>query len=176
VSIPIQCSEDPIEQSKYYNGYHHDTMINNVLLFAPTGKIVYACLNSPGSWHDSQVCASLIAKVLRSIGVYKICVDQGFPRSGELYDKLVGPMSRKTRSGLAPALRPLLLRRHNIYVSLRQSSEWGMRALQGSFSRLKSRLTSNKEKRLKVLKSIVLLHNFRNNSLLHGSQSNRVSF
>ncbi len=48
-----------------------------------------------------------------------------------------------------------------MYVSLRQSSEWGMRALQGTFSRMKSRLTSNSKVRKYILESIILLHNFR---------------
>ena len=39
-SIPIQCSSDPIEQAKFYNGYQSDTMVNNVFCFAPTGKII----------------------------------------------------------------------------------------------------------------------------------------
>lgn len=38
VSIPIQCSDDPYDQATYYNGYHHDTCINNVFAFSPTGK------------------------------------------------------------------------------------------------------------------------------------------
>jgi hypothetical protein len=46
-------------------------------------------------------------------------------------------------------------------VSLRQSSEWGMRALQGTFARLKSRLTSDKVKRGEIVLSIALLHNYR---------------
>ena len=70
-------------------------------------------------------------------------------------------MSETSRRNLAPVLRKLLLRRHNVYVSLRQSSKWGMRALQGTFSRLKSRLTGKKEKRRKIILSIALLHNFR---------------
>jgi hypothetical protein len=74
--------------------------------------------------------------VLEYIGRYKICVDQGFPRSGDMFDKFVGPMSESTRKNLAPHMRRTILQRHNMYVSLRQSSEWGMRALQGTFSRL----------------------------------------
>ena len=54
-----------------------------------------------------------------------------------------------------------MLRRHNIYVSLRQSSEWGMRSLQGTFTRMKSRLTLIKRKRKLILSVIILLHNFR---------------
>ena len=95
LSIPVQCSDDILQQNAAYNGYHHDTMCNNVMAFAPTGKIIFACLNYPGSWHDSQVCAPLIDIVVREIGQYAFCVDQGFPRSGDLFDKFVGPMSQK---------------------------------------------------------------------------------
>ena len=161
LSIPVQCASDINRQTTDYNGYHHDTMCNNVFCFAPTGKIIYSCINFPGSFHDSQVSVGLINVVLEHIGRYKICVDQGFPRSGDMFDKFVGSMSQRTRENLAPAMRQYLLQRHNMYVSLRQSSEWGMRALQGTFTRLKSRLTSNKLKRKYIIGSIVLLHNFR---------------
>ena len=161
MSLPVQCSDDDHEQSVMYNGYYHDTMTNNVLAFSPKGIVLYACLNFPGSWHDSQVAASFIEKVRRDIGVYAFCVDQGFPRSGDLYDKLVGPLSRKARAKLAPNLRHALLRRHAKCISLRQAAEWGMRALQGTFSRLKSSLPSCKFIRGKILLAIVLVHNFR---------------
>jgi len=36
-----------------------------------------------------------------------------------------------------------------------------MRALQGSFPRLKSRMCSDKQKRKEIILSIILLHNFR---------------
>ena len=161
VSVPIQCASDPLSQATNYNGYHHDTMCNNVFCFAPTGKIIFACINFPGSWHDAQVSLSLIRKVVQNIGEFKICVDQGFPRSGDLLNKFVGPISRRSRVNLSEETRREVLRRHNIYVSLRQSSEWGMRALQGTFTRMKSRLTANKRKRKLILTVIILLHNFR---------------
>jgi hypothetical protein len=161
VQIPIKCSSDPVRQATYYNGYQHDTTCNNVFCFAPTGKIIYACVNYPGSWHDSQVSQNLIAKVVADIGDFKICVDQGFPRSGDLLNKFVGPISERTRASLPIENRRAVLRKHNTYVSLRQSSEWGMRALQGSFTRLKSRLTSDSKKRKTLITVICLLHNFR---------------
>ena len=77
LSLPVQCASDPISQATNYNGYHHDTMIKNVFCFAPTGKIAFACINFPESWHDAQVSASLITKVVPKIGDFKICVDQG---------------------------------------------------------------------------------------------------
>ena len=161
LSIPVQCASDSISQAINFNGYHHDTMVNNTFTFGPNGKIIHACINYPGSWHDSSVSQSLIEMVIKFIGNFKLCIDQGFPRSGKLFNKFIGPMSSTTRRKIAPCLRKRLLVKHNKYVSLRQSSEWGMRALQGTFSRLKSRLTSNKEKRRKIILSIVLLHNFR---------------
>ena len=161
LSIHVECSSYQSEQSAAYNGHTKDTMCNNVLAFSPTGKIISACLNFPGSWHDSTVCSALIDHVIQNIGTYALCVDQGFPRSGDLFDKFVGPISKRHRRMIAPILRNDIMRRIEIYVSLRQASEWGMRALQGTFSRLKSRLTSNKTKRLLILLSVVLLHNFR---------------
>lgn len=160
LAIPVQCSSDPVEQAAYYSGYHFDTTVNNTFLFLPTGKIAFACINYPGSWHDTQVCADLIAVVLEHIGWYAICVDQGFPRSGPLFERFVGPLSRRMRRRLAPALRILLVL-HAVYISLRQASEWGMRAIQGTFCRIKSRLTSDKEIRRKILLSVVLPQNFR---------------
>jgi hypothetical protein len=51
VSLPIKCASDPISQATNFNGYHSDTMCNNVLWFTPSGiyKIIYACINYPGS-------------------------------------------------------------------------------------------------------------------------------
>jgi hypothetical protein len=73
----------------------------------------------------------------------------------------VGPLTKKMIKKLAPNLRQYLIDTSNIYVSLRQASEWGMRALQGTFSRLKGRLTSNHFKRGRIILAIILLHNFR---------------
>jgi hypothetical protein len=73
-----------------------------------------------------------------------MCVDQGFPRSGDAADVLVGPISRSYAYKLAPNLRPyLLFFLSNVYTSLRQASEWGMRGVQGSFLKCKKRLPGN---------------------------------
>ena len=62
---------------------------------------------------------------------------------------------------LVPEVRQILLERAHRYVSLRQSAEWGIRALQGTFTRLKSRLTSNNRIRSLIIETILLLSNFR---------------
>jgi hypothetical protein len=120
LSIPCECADDEQTQNAYYNGYHHDSACNNVLAFSPEGKVMFACINAPGSWHDSQVCMELMNTVLETIGTYALCVDQGFKRSGVMHDQ---------RRNLSEVLRDALLARHGIYFSLRQAAEWGMRAL-----------------------------------------------
>jgi len=92
---------------------------------------------------------------------YAFCVDSGFPRSGALEDRFVGPISRKRRRQLSDIVADAILERYQIYVSLRQASEWGMRALQGTFGRLRSRLTSDSYKRHQTILAIILLNNFR---------------
>ena len=54
-----------------------------------------------------------------------------------------------------------LLHVSNVYTSLCQASEWGMRGMQGTFPRCKKRLPSDSLNRRLVLESIVLIHNFR---------------
>jgi hypothetical protein len=75
-------------------------MVNNVLVFSPTGKIIHSSINYPGSWHDSTVAINLINKIGNELGEYAICVDKGFPRKGtsiegkSIEGKLVGPVSK----------------------------------------------------------------------------------
>ena len=78
-----------------------------------------------------------------------------------MMDFFVGPVSRRSWKKIDVRFREALKKKMVVYISLRQSSEWGMRALQGSFSRLKVRLTSNREYRTQIISLIVLLHNFR---------------
>ena len=101
--------------------------------YGPDGKVFIAAINFPGSWADGSLCARFLYSIRRRIGHYKICVDQGFPRSGDAWNILVGPLNERSARRLHPTMRDYLLRVSNVYTSLRQSSEWGMHALQGSF-------------------------------------------
>ena len=42
----------------------------------------------PESWHDSQLSAYFIRKVISDLGIYQICLDQGFSIQGEFCEKL----------------------------------------------------------------------------------------
>jgi len=140
VSLTSECTSEPLVQNSMYSGYHSDTMVNNLLAYAPDGKVIFCAINFPGSWHDGSITANVLPYIRKKIGTYKMCVDQGLPRTGDAIDVLVGPISRAQAYRLAPNLRPYLLRLSNVYVSLRQASEWGMRGLQGTFPRCKKRL------------------------------------
>ena len=161
LALTSECTSDELEQNAMYNGYHSDTMVNNVFVYGPDGKVFLCAINFPGSWHDGSITANILPYIRNNIGNYKMCVDQGFPRTGDANLILVGPISKKQAKKLAPNLRPYFLRISNIYTSLRQASEWGMRALQGTFPRCKKRLPGNAWKRKKVIQSIVLIHNLR---------------
>ena len=159
--LNTECTSEPLEQNAMYTGNHSDTMINNVFAYGPDGKVFLCAINFPGSWHDGSICANILPHIKAKIGTYKICVDTGFPRCGEASDILVGPYTKKQVEKLSPLLRPHLLMQSNVYTSLRQASEWGMRGLQGSFPRCKKRLPGNTLKRKRVIESIVLTHNLR---------------
>lgn len=161
LSLATQCTSERMEQNAMYCGYDCDTMVNNIFIYGPDGKVFFCAINYPGSWADGAVTRNFLPFLRGKIGQYKIVVDQGFPRSGDAYGVLVGPLTKKGARKLHASVRAEMIHRSNIYVSLRQASEWGMRALQGSFPRFKSRLPSNSAKREKVIRTIVLVHNFR---------------
>jgi hypothetical protein len=161
LSIPCACSSEQKKQSSYYNGYYSDTTVANVFAFGPDGKIFLACINFPGSWHNSNVVSPILERLKERLDGKKICVDQGFPRQGFMEDVLVGPISQRQAELLSDVLRNAVIQRSNVYTSLRQASEWGMRSLQGGFCRLKARLPSDENKRHDIIEAIVLLHNFR---------------
>jgi hypothetical protein len=86
VSIPAECTDEHFEQNGFYRGYDCDTMVNNVFAYGPDGKV---------SWADGALSARFLHTIKNKIGEYKICVDQGFPRSGEAYGTLVGPVTKR---------------------------------------------------------------------------------
>jgi len=83
VSFPAECTDDRIIQNSMYCGYDCDTMVNNVFAYGPDGKVFFAAINLPGSWADGSLTAQFLHKMKRKMLSYKICIDQGFPRSGD---------------------------------------------------------------------------------------------
>jgi hypothetical protein len=93
----------------------------------------FFAINFPGSWADGALTVCFLAHIRTPIGSYKICVDQGFPQSGDAYGTLVGPLTKRAARRLHRDVRDYHLRISNIHTLLRQASKWGMRGLQGMF-------------------------------------------
>ena len=127
------------------------------------GRMVkfFCAINYPGSWADGSLTARFLHHITKRIGSYKICVNQGFPRSGAASGILVGPIPERSARRLHSSVRDHLIKISNVYTSLRQASEWGMRGLQGSFPRCKKRLPTDNLQRRRIIEAIVFIHNFR---------------
>jgi len=105
VSLTSECTDERITQNAYYCGYSCDTMVNNIFAYGPDGKVFFCAINYPGSWADGSVTARFLHHIKRRIGEYKICVDQGFPRSGEASGILVGPIPERSARRLVSSAR-----------------------------------------------------------------------
>ncbi len=98
LGLTTECTDERITQNVYYCGYGCDTMVNNVLVFGPDGKVVFCPNNYPGSWANGTLTACFFSHITKRIGDYKICMDQGFPRACDATGILVGPIpERSTR-------------------------------------------------------------------------------
>ncbi len=129
--------------------------------FAPSGLIVACTVNAPGSWHDSTVAENgglySYLKAVHDATGGKCVADSAFSIKRCLFIIKSG----KKKMGETAAWATL--RRQA--TKLRQSAEWGMRALQGSFPRVKDRFIFNhypRDRQL-FLYLIPLLYNFRTN-------------
>ena len=89
IGLRTECTDKRLTQNAYYCGYDCDTMVNNVLVFGPDGKVFFCAINYPGSWADGTLTSRFFNHIQKRIGDFKICVDQGFPRSGDAHGILV---------------------------------------------------------------------------------------
>jgi hypothetical protein len=80
VLFSTECTDERVDKNLMYCGYDCNTMVNNVFVYGPDGKVFFAAIvNFPGSWAVGSLTAPFLHKMKRKIGNYKICVDQGFP-------------------------------------------------------------------------------------------------
>jgi hypothetical protein len=105
LGLATEMTYERIEQNAYYCGYSCDTMVNNVLVFGPNGKVFFCGINYLGSWSDGTLTAHFFSHIKERIGDYKICVDQGFPGNGDASGILVGPIPERSVRQLHPLVR-----------------------------------------------------------------------
>jgi hypothetical protein len=96
LGLATEMTSKKLQQNAYYCGYDCDTMIDNVLVFGPDGKVFFCAINYPGSWSDGTLTTCIFSHMKEKIADNKICVDQGFPQSGDASGILVGPIPERS--------------------------------------------------------------------------------
>ena len=153
-----QCSGED-EQNIYYNGWMHDHFVSCVFVFSIDGRIIRCIVNAPGSLHDSTLAEwggiydALEETYMRTGG--KCCVDSAFASANN-------PYLIKSSQHLTDAEGALNVLRCHQATSMRQAAEWGMRAIQSAFPRLRDRIRFEEHGERRIFLSLVpLLYNFR---------------
>ncbi|KAG8723227.1 hypothetical protein FRC09_004209 [Ceratobasidium sp. 395] len=165
LSLPVAASGDPAVENANYNGWLHKHKISNIIAFAPDGTIIFCTINAPGSWHDANVAQNVYGKLLHNTPDGRFLIaDTAFPKLQQrLLDKIHTPLRARTDLGhLTPAERRAAIKYSNHVTSARQAVEWGMRAIQGAFGRLRMPLDANDtEWRCTVIETCFRMHNLR---------------
>ncbi len=138
----IEKAPDEIVQSRFYKCWKPDHFMSAVLCFVPDGTIASGFFNVPGCCHDSTIAdwGDIYVKLERlyeetglmfvidsvfASGTFKFLIKSSqddLTADDELLDE-------------ADQVRIIAVKRAS--TSMRESAEWGMRAVQSSFSRLK---------------------------------------
>ena len=168
LKILLQKAGDEQTQEAFYNGWKSGHYISNVFVFAPDGTIVMAMVNCPGSMHDSELASKGSPSIYDKIDMMyeqhgAVCVmDSAFATSNK--PSIIKSKKRETITTTAqtPEEYEVLVQA----VSMRQSSEWGMRALQGAFGRLKAVWPyEERDERLWGLIVICMMYNYAANNM-----------
>jgi hypothetical protein len=116
-----------------------------------------------GSWHDARVAEPIFELLKNDARVpppYRMLADVGFKMKQLQPHKLIVPRSKDQWSNNR-RLRAEQKEAQACVVRARQAVEWGNRALQGSFTRLRGRLPASKSQRKVILLLACLLYNVR---------------
>ncbi|KAI0047508.1 hypothetical protein FA95DRAFT_1662926 [Auriscalpium vulgare] len=164
LNLPCQTSDDLEIENATFNGWLHDHFISSVLAFAATGIIIWCKLNCPGSWHNARIAKPLYTKLLEQTpSGYFLVADTAFPRgTNEIRGRIRAAMKAGQSLPQDKEARDQLLKFDRQLLSYRQTAEWGMRTIQGSFGRLRIPLEiENGARRGDLLEVCVRLHNLR---------------
>lgn len=156
----FEACADLDEQSMYYNGWTHGHYISSLFVFGLDGRIIKCVLNVPGSIHDSTMCEwgnvyGELNEIYKDTGG-KCCVDSAFNATN-------APYLLKSAQTVHKANNELEVLQFQQATSVRQAAEWGMRAIQSAFPRMKDMIRYEEEglERKLMLKLMVLLYNVR---------------
>ena len=161
LKLYLEQAGDAINQIIFYNSWNHDHYVRNDFIFAPNGVVKYCSINAPGSMHDYVIAewGGVYAKLKRGFEAHGGILCRGFSFSKGHYPFLIKSSQDSVigiddTAGSTAKLQQV--------TSLRQAAEWGIRAFQGTFARLKHRFIYEERGERKVaIICIVLLFNLR---------------
>jgi hypothetical protein len=159
LKLYLQKSGDIRIQSRFYNGWTHSHYVTNLFVFSPDGMIIACVLNAPGSIHDSTLAEwgniyEVLERTYEKTGG-QCCMDSAFASMNS--QSII-----RSAQDHSTARNPEELLVFGEATSLRQAAEWGMRAIQGSFPRIKDPLRYEElGGRKLVLMCMVMLYNYR---------------
>ncbi|KAF9484657.1 hypothetical protein BDN70DRAFT_825117 [Pholiota conissans] len=164
LNLPTQTSNDPDIENATYNGWLSEHFISSVIVFSPEGLILDANVNAPGSWHDSRVARPIYEKPHHDTpdGFYLVA-DTAFPRgTQDIEGRIMAPIKAGQRfRGTTKEIEERFLYDREL-LAYRQTAEWGMRSIQGSFGRLRLPLPiDDSDFRANLLETCFRLHNLR---------------
>jgi hypothetical protein len=165
LNLPVEQPADSGIPNAYYNSWLSGTFVSGVFLFAFDGTIRWWRHNCPGSWHDAKIAAPLYPLLQDEAKMptpFNIVADSAFPRTSDMAGKIISGLKTgdKIPAGLASMLQ--FARKHKAATSFRQTSEWGMGALQRTFRVLTTApLCGDSAERKRLLELVVLLFNLR---------------
>jgi hypothetical protein len=162
VKFYFEATEDLDEQCMYYNGWKCDHFVGNLFVCSLDGLIIasilwmrlvrFMTLPLP-SWVDCMICSIkyTFGQVESAASILLFVQNQ-----------ILSWSSLAKTSSVLVVLKQLFLAEQA--TSLRQAAEWGMRAIQGSFPRLKDGIhyKTNGEWRV-FLQLLTLLYNYQTN-------------
>lgn len=119
-------------------------------------------MNAPGSWHDSRVAKGIYDKLRdETPDGYYLVTDMAFPRGADqIHGRIRAPLKQGAHLPADPRERSRVEQFDRELLAFRQSAEWGMRSLQGSFGRLRVPLEiAHSDQRGDLLEICVRLQN-----------------
>lgn len=158
LKLYLEQSSDTVIQNMFYNRWTHDQYLGNVFVFAPNGVIIACAINAPGSMHDSTIAewGNMYSKreaVYERTGG-RCVVDFAFSKGD--YPFLI----KSSEDYLTNSESSLQITTAKEATSARPTAEWGMRALQETFPRLKDRFVyeARGERKVMILSTVLLLN------------------
>jgi DDE superfamily endonuclease len=137
------------------NGWLHSVFVTGA------DGLIWAKLNFLGSWNDSEMSSEFREKLaddIKNVPGHGVLSDSAFPVTSDMFGRIMTPLKDGDVEKAHPNARPRLA---CAMTSMRQSAEWGMGAVTKVYRNLNGKLSFDKERRSRLLKVLLKLHNYR---------------